>query len=196
MIIDKATSPERFRLCYDLLRKHCLNEINVFLLNPEIEAEGDFQLFRGDMKELLQKEEVTENFVYMRQEYFILKPFDFDFLLPVYTQTVAENAGELKAHGVERFCYSFKSGAPQVMNRKTYLETMFQTEDIESAYFNLNPPQSLKNAHYTVIRLDKELCCSNKAKIGMTNFATCSNDRAFDSLKDWIDKNLLTIEAK
>lgn len=124
VIIDRVNNREHFDLCLKLLRKNCLNETEIILANPEIDIEGDFKVYRGVFRELTALEDVTENFIYMKQDYFLLHPFDFDYMQPVFMQQEARNAAELKKY-VNRFCYSFDTGAPEVLNRENYLKFVF-----------------------------------------------------------------------
>lgn len=186
IVIDNVDDKDKFELCYKLIKSHCLNEHEIFVLNPKIEVK-DVAILNGRLYDNLYK--LTDNFIYMKQSYLLLKPFDFNNMQAVYTQHEASNMNKLR---LNRFCYSYDSGCPQVLNKGIYKDVMGQDDekDILSSYFNYHQQKQPKNAHFVVVQLHNKLCCSNKAQIGMVNFATYYNNTAYQSVKEWINQNL------
>ena len=77
IVIDKVDDNEKFELALNLIRKHCLNEFEIFVLNPKIEIK-DLPVLTGKLYDNL--DALTENFIYMKQSYLLLKPFDFNMM--------------------------------------------------------------------------------------------------------------------
>lgn len=186
IVIDKVNDLEKFELAYKLIKANCLNDHEIYVLNPEIEIK-DIPVLTGKLYDNLDK--LTENFIYMKQNYLLIKKFDFNTMQPVFTQQEASNSDKLK---LGKFCYSYDSGCPQVLNKSVYKDVMKgdNQKDILSSYFNYHPVNNPKNAHFVVVQLHKQICCSNRGKIGMVNFATYYNEPAYKSVNEWINKNL------
>ena len=122
----------------------------------------------------------------MQQDNFIIRPFDFNYMLPVFTQKTPDNKIELQLHNLQ-FYYTFNSGLPQVLNVTTYLNRMYEeTTDILTAYFGITAPEKKLNANDVVVQLNKNICCSNQTKMASFKFACTYNEIAFGSLEDYL----------
>lgn len=193
VVIDTPVNEEYFNTCYKLLKANVMNQLDIILINPAFDISSYEVRSAANLYDFIKTDSgVTENFIYMRENYFILKPFDFNFLENTYSQKPAECSDLLKEKGIKKFCYSWDAGKPQIINKAKFLEVMqgIETQDVLSFYFNSTGEEAKKNSVFSVISLDKALCCSNKARIGKSCFATALNNAGFKSLAQWIAKNL------
>ena len=190
VIYFKPKNEQWFDLSYQLLKINCLNKINIYAVQPEIQLKDypDIKVVKDNIYDLIKTDEITENFVYMQDNYFILRNFDFNFLSNTYRQIKALNEEDLRKRGVKGFCYDWDC-KPQMFNKNDYIKTMEGiTDNLPTCYFNINRQGENLNSHFQVVDLDRVICCSNKAKITSVNFCTCRNDLAFSSFKKWIDE--------
>lgn len=194
VIYDGIKDIDRFKKSYELLRLNVVNDLQVIVCaSPDVDLSEFPQITAvdTDLYSLLAEDQtITDNFVYMKDSYFIIKTYDFNFLFSSYTQKRAKDQGKIRQAGAKRFCYSWDSGKPQIINRQKYLEVMkdFQTEDVLSAYFNLTGTKPQFNNIYNTVILDKKLCCSNKSKIAVCSFVQAVNQEGFNSLVQWLNK--------
>ena len=190
VIYFQPKNEQRFGLSYQLLKLNALNTIKIYAIQPEIELKDypDINVVKEDIFDLIKTDEITENFVYFQENYFLLRKFDFNFLSNTYRQIKAENEVDLRKKGINGFCYDWDV-KPQMFNKNDYLKTMDGINDhIPTYYFNFNRQGVNFNAFFHVVDLNKVICCSNKARIGTMNFCTCRNEEAFQSFKKWIDE--------
>ena len=193
VIIDNPANQTYFRTCYNLLKSNVMNQIDIVVINPAFDVESYEVRSADSLYAFLSDDaEATASIVYMKENQLILKPFDFNFLDNTYVQQPAACKDLLKAKGIKKFCYSWQAGKPQIINKDKYLEVMqnIQTPDKMSFYFNMTGTEAKKNSAFSVVTLEKALCCSNKAKISRSFFASFTNNEGFQSLTEWIAKNL------
>lgn len=194
IIIDKVNNEKHFDLCVKLLKKNFMNKIDdIIVLNPSFSVSEQFKVIHGKMMDVVKNVQLTDNFIYMKQDYYLIHPFDFNYMVPVYTQKTPENKLDLELHNL-KYYYSYDSGCPQVMNKKTYLEKMFQTSDVITAYMGITAPQQTKNAHQTVVQLNKKICCSNTGKMVTCSFAVTYNEQAFQSVREWVYQHGILVD--
>ena len=102
-----------------------MNQLDIILINPAFDISSYEVRSADNLYDFIKNDSgVTENFIYMRENYFILKPFDFNFLENTYSQKPAECSDLLKEKGIKKFCYSWDAGKPQIINKAKFLEVM------------------------------------------------------------------------
>lgn len=128
----------------------------------------------------------------MKENQFIIKPFDFSFLFNTYKQEKAPNSDYLRMLGIKHYPYSWEVGKPQMINKVKFgnYKNSLQNEYFLTTYFNLIEEPTKYNSRHFCLSLDKTLCCSSKAMIGRMTFVEVKNEAAFTSVKDWIIKYL------
>lgn len=194
VVYDSITDKEYFDLSLKLLRDNAENQIDVIVLKSNVDlSEYDYiTLAETDsLYSLIESGKIAEdNFVYMKENHFIIKHFDFNFLFNSYAQQIAPNHKELRAKGIKEYPYTWDVGKPQTINKTKFLEVMKDqpTDNLLTTYFNLiNEPEEY-NSRFNILTLEKTLCCSNKARISKMTFVEVTNKTALPSLKEWLDK--------
>lgn len=192
VVYEKVKDAELFDLSYKTLKLNALNDIKIIVLGSESDLSSyDVEVVDTDLYSLLLSDKVAEeNFIYMKENQLITKKFDFNYLFNSYKQAFAENLDFLKNFDIDKKnVYSWDSGKPQLLNKTDYLKIMQGKEQnyLLTTYFLLKKEKPVYNSFYSVVEIDKKLCCSLKQKANSLIFACITNkQQALQSVKNWL----------
>ena len=185
VVIDSPRDSGRFQEALRGVMENVLNQVTVYVLNPEIDIEENgFTTVRKPTRDFVEALD-DDMFVYMTENDFIINKCDLNLLPDCYLAERVENP-ELYS-GCKTYPYKWDCGAPHVLEKEKFLKTYNENENLLDCYYIRNEIKPVYNSFTRVARISQKLCCSNRSLVeGGCIFATALDDAGFASLREWL----------
>lgn len=168
-----------FDLCYKMLQQNLTDYNKIYYLQSDIDLSG------YDV-EKIEYEKIDSQYIYiMNEKSIVLKQHSCKAKL-----TIADTEKDFQYHTIASIVrknqpYFYYENYPVLVNKSEFENCLSNSHPL-TLYFNQNKSEFEYKQFQVAIKLDKKLCCSNKARIKSAIFCYLYNDLALESLKEYL----------